>query len=185
LPKGASLKGGTLDTEIAAEGPLNNLTMNGRVEITGTRLAGFDLGDKLTPIAEAAGLKSSPDTSIEKLYADLRWTARGIAVNDIRLAVPAIGELSGAGTISPEQKLDFTMRATVSPIALAAFTEGVSFDISFFVRGDAANPEFVPDYRDTARSLIDAVFSGKSPQDGEAEQGNRIINSLKGIFKRK
>ena len=185
LPKGASLKGGTLDTKIAAEGPLSNLTMNGRTEITGTSLAGFDLGDKLTPVAEAAGLKSSPDTTIEKLYADMRWTTRGIAVSDLRLVIPAIGELSGAGTISPEQKLDFNMRATVSPGALAAFTEGRSFDVRFFVRGDAANPEFVPDYRDAARSLIDAVFSGKSQEGGETEQGNKIINSLKGIFRRK
>ena len=185
LPKGAALKGGTLDTEITVEGPLNNLTMDGRAEITGTRLAGFDLGDKLTFVAQAAGLKSSPDTLIEKLHAAMRWTAREIAVSDIQLVVPALGELSGTGTISPKHELDFTMRATVSPGALATFTEGRSFDISFFVRGDASDPKFVPDYKDTARSLVDAVFSGESPEGDAANQGNRIIDSLKGIFGRR
>ena len=185
LPKGASIKGGTLDAKIAARGPLNNLIMDGDIEIGGTSLAGFDLGDKLTVIAKAAGLKSNPDTFIEKLYADMRWNAQGIAVNDILLAVPALGELSGAGTISPQQELDFTMRASVSPVALESFTEGRSFEISFFVRGDAADPKFVPDYKDAVNSLIDAFVTGKSREGGEANQGNRVIDSLKGIFGRK
>jgi hypothetical protein len=185
LPKGAAFKGGTLDTEIAVVGPLNNPVMDGYASIAGTRLAGFDLGDKLTLIAEAAGLKSSPDTLIEKLYAVMRWTEDGIAISDIQLIVPDLGDLSGAGTISPRQELDFTMRATVSPAALAALTNGNAFDIRFFVRGEASDPKFIPDLRDAARNLIDAALAGKGREDGAENQGNRIIESIKGIFGRK
>lgn len=182
LPKGAAIKGGTLNTEIAAEGFLNDLSMDGSVEISGTRLAGFDLGDKLKLVAQAAGLKSAPDTLIEKLSAALGWSATGIAVSDIQLIIPAIGELSGSGTISPRQELDFSMRAAISPGALEEFTQGLVFNINFFVRGNALEPEFVPDYKNAALSLIDAVFSGKGTEDGEEKPGNRLINNLKGIF---
>jgi hypothetical protein len=75
------------------------------------------------------------------------------------------------------------MRAIVSHSALASLTKGKEVDIGFFVRGDAANPEFIPDYKDAARILVDAVLSGKG--SSPANQPNQIIDSLKGLFRRK
>ena len=183
LPKGATLAGGMLDTEITAEGFSGNLTMDGRAEIKETTLTGFDLGDKITLIAGAVGLKPNPDTRIEKLYAAMRWTAEGIAVKNIQLVVPSLGELSGVGTISPRQELNFTMRVIVSNSALTQLTKGKAVDIGFFVRGAAANPEFVPDYKDAARILIDAVLSGKD--SGQANPQNQLMDSLKGLFRKR
>jgi len=183
LPNGATLNGGTLDMEITAEGALNDLTLDGSVEISGTTLAGFGLGDKITFITDVVGNDSNPDTRIEKLYAALRRTSDGISVKNIQLVIPSLGEISGAGTISSQRELEFTMRAVVSHGALTSLTKGKALDTNFFIRGDAANPKFVPDYKDAARILIDAVLSGKDSDS--ANPANQIMDSLKGLFRRK
>ena len=183
LPKGAALSGGILEMEITTEGSLNNLTFDGSVEITGTTLAGFNLGDKMTFITDAFGLNSSPDTQIEKLYASLSRAADGITVKNIQLVIPSLGEISGEGTISPLKELDFTMRATVSHGALTSLTKGKAFEAGFSIHGDTANPEFVPDYKDAARILIDALLSGKD--SGSSKPADHIMDSLKGLLERK
>ena len=181
LPKGAALEGGTLDTEINSEGFLNDLTMDGSVEITGTSLTGFNLGDKIAPVANFAGLKPSVDTQIEKLYVSMRRTVHGVVVDDIHLVVPALGEISGTGTISPRQELDFVMRVSVTHNALAALTKGKALETGFFIRGSAADPEFIPDYKDAARVLIDAVLTGT---DAGTSPVNKLMDSLKGLLGR-
>ena len=181
LPKGAALTGGTLDTEISSNGFLNNPAMDGSVEITGTTLAGFDLGDKIAPIASFAGLKSDMDTKIEKLSASMRWATNGITVNNVHLVVPALGEISGAGTISPRQELDLTMRINVTHGALTALTKGKAIETGFFIRGSASDPEFVPDYNDVARILIDNVLTGK---ESGASPVNQLMDTLKGLLKK-
>jgi AsmA protein len=182
LPKGAALTDGVFDAEIVAEGPLNGLIMDGSAEITGAALTGFDLGDKIAPVANFAGLNSSVDTQIEKLYVSMRWTANGITINNSRLIIPALGEISGAGTISPRQELDLSMRMTVSHNILTALTKGKALETGFFIRGNTADPEFIPDYRDAARILID-TFLTDDDDDPEASPATRIIDSLKGLFR--
>jgi len=158
LPAGAALEGGTLDTEITVEGFLDNPVIDGTVEITGTNLTGFDIGKKMAPVANFAGMKSGMDTQIEKLHASALRTTDGITVNNIQLVIPALGEISGSGTISPSHELNLTMRVVVSSNVLTAFTKGKPIDVRFFIRGSAAEPEFIPDYKDAARSLIDAFL---------------------------
>ena len=179
LPKGAALAGGTLDAEIACEGFLNDPVMDGSAEITGTALTGFNLGDKIAPVASFAGLKSDMDTQIEKLSVSMRWTATEITINDIHLVVPALGEISGNGTISPEQELDLDMRIAVSNGVLTSLTKGKTIEAGFFVRGDASDPEFIPDYKDAARVLMDVVLAGKEADAGPA---NKLRDVLKGLL---
>jgi AsmA protein len=176
LPNGAAFTGGTLNAEITAKGYLNDLTMDVMAEVTGTTLAGFDLGNRIASVANVVGVQSGLDTQIERLYASMRRTADGIAVNDIRIVIPALGDVSGTGTISPRQELDLVMRATISADALTKFTKGKAFDVNFFIRGAAADPEFVLDYKESARSLIDAVLGEGA---GVIE---RLMDSLKGFL---
>jgi len=187
-PNGAALEGGTMYAEIVGEGFLNNLTIDGTVEITGTSLAGFDLGSKIASAAGfsglKSGLKSDIDTQIEKLHVSVRLTVDGITVNNIQLVIPALGDISGSGTISPRQELDLAMRVAVSNNTLAAFTKGKAIEVNFFIRGSAADPEFIPDYKDAARSLIDAFLTGNDSEAGPANKANQIMDSLKGFLSR-
>ena len=183
-PSGAALAGGVLHAEITSEGFLNNLTMDGTVEINGTSLAGFDLGDKIASVAGFTGLKSGMDAQIEKLYVSVRRTADGINVGNIQIVMPAFGDISGSGTISPRQELDFAMRLTVGGGALAAFTGGKPIDVNFFIRGTTADPEFIPDYKDAVLSIIDVFLTGNDSETGPANKANRIMDSLKGLMGR-
>jgi hypothetical protein len=63
----------------------------------------------------------------------------------MKLVVPAIGELTGAGTVSPENALDFKMSASVHTSGLLAVVGNQP--IPFTVGGTCAQPVFKPDVK--------------------------------------
>jgi AsmA protein len=107
LPSGASLKGGTINMDMTAEGPLDRLVINGPLKISGTHLTGYDLGSKLGALASFAGIKPGNDTLIQTVSSALRVAPEGIKASDIVLDVPSIGNLTGNGIIGNNNSLDF------------------------------------------------------------------------------
>lgn len=114
LPRGASLQGGTLNADLSTEGPIDKMVTTGTVDLSNTRLAGFDLGSKMAAVASLAGIKPSSATEIEKFSSGMRMTPEGIQVSGLSLIVPALGELSGAGNIGSSNSLDFKMLARLT-----------------------------------------------------------------------
>src|SRR5215472_12818238 len=51
LPSGASLKGGVMNMDMAADGPLDRLVITGPLNISNTHLAGYNLSSKLGAVA--------------------------------------------------------------------------------------------------------------------------------------
>lgn len=187
LPEGATLSGGTLDANLTAEGPLDAPVIRGTAEMARTRLEGFDLSDRLAAVARLAGLQPGQHTEIEKLSTAFEMTPAGIRVERLLLVVPALGTLSGAGRISPEQALDFAMRAAIEPggalgAGLGRLVKGGKLDIPFFVRGSASDPSFVPDPRG-ARGLLDAVLGGGDGEPAGRDPGKGLEDTLRNIFK--
>ncbi len=156
LPAGSSLDGGTAVVKLAVEGPTNRLIANGSLGISNTRLAGFDLGLKMSVIETLAGIKGGPNTEIQTLSTNLRASQEGGAtLQDIKLVVPAIGELSGAGSISPANALDFKMSATVHTSGVMAALGHTA--IPFMIQGTASNPMFKPDVKGLAVQELKSV----------------------------
>jgi AsmA protein len=187
LPKGATLKGGTLDANLTAEGPLDAPVIRGTAEMAGTRLEGFDLSGRLAAVARLAGLQPGQHTEIETLSTAFEMTPEGIRVERLLLVVPALGTLSGAGRISPEQALDFAMRAAIEPggtlgAGLGRLVKGGKLDIPFFVRGSASDPAFVLDPRG-ARGLLDTVRGGGDGEAGGGGGGRGLEDTVRSIFK--
>ncbi len=191
LPDGASLEGGVLSTDMTAEGPVDALTITGSSDLSNSRLVGFDLAGKLAVVAKLAGINPDPETEIETFASRVRVTAQGIRVNDIRLIVPSLGELYGDGTVSPDQALDFQMRALVNAsggvgAALTQLTGGSGsgkMNIPFFIRGTASEPKFVPDVSKAATGILGSQFSGQSGEEGETPStGKAIGDALKNLF---
>ena len=58
LPSGASIKGGTLSTNLNLTGPTNNLVTSGNVGLFNAHLAGFDLGSKMSSLSSLTGLEN-------------------------------------------------------------------------------------------------------------------------------
>jgi AsmA protein len=145
LPAGSRLEGGTASVTLAMQGPADRLVTSGSLALNNTRLTGFDLPRKMATIEKLAGIKSGPNTEIQTLSADVRVAPEGAAAHDMKLLVPAIGELSGAGTVSPSNELDFKMSATVHTSGLLAAVSDTP--IPFTVQGTCADPVFRPDVK--------------------------------------
>jgi len=182
LPRGASLQGGKLHVDLSVDGPVEKLVTTGNVGLADARLAGFDLGTKLSTVASLAGIQASGATEIERFSSDLRITPDGIRAGNLQLIVPSIGKLAGEGNVSANNALDFHMIATVNPSKVTAGALGRlvgaradrDVDVPFFIRGTTSDPNFVPDAKGSAQSLLDTV----APETGEKGLGDAIQRLL-------
>jgi len=168
LPSGSSLQGGTANAKFNVEGPIDKLVTSGSLSIDNTKLAGFDLGKRMSTVEKLAGIKGGADTEIKTLSANLRVAPEGMTAQNLKLVLPALGELTGRGTISPANALDFKMAAAVHTSGLMAVVSDKP--IPFTVEGTCSDPVFRPDMR--------AVASGEAKKLGGPAEG--VLKGLLG-----
>ncbi len=114
LPSGSSLQGGTLSADFTAVGPVEKLLINGPVKLVSTKLAGFSMASKLSSILNLGGGQSSSDTTIQNFSSDVHVSPGGIQTQNVSLVVPSLGTVTGSGTVSPQEALDYKMSASLS-----------------------------------------------------------------------
>lgn len=114
LPSGSVLKGGTLSMNLGITGPAKSLVITGPIALDNARLVGFDIGSKIHGIAALSGVKTGDTTDFEKLRMFVRITNGGVLAERIVAVIPAMGELTGSGTVSPANELDFNLIAKVA-----------------------------------------------------------------------
>jgi AsmA protein len=114
LPNGAVLKGGTLSANFAINGTARDNVIAGSYEIKNTQLVGYDLGSKIVGIAALGGIKTGDTTAIEVSRADVRITKSGSETTNIYSVLPALGESTGSGTVSPSGELNFHLISKVT-----------------------------------------------------------------------
>jgi AsmA protein len=86
--------------------------------------------------------------------------------------VPAIGELSGAGTVSPANALNFKMSAIVHTSGLLAVVGNMP--IPFTVEGTASEPVFKPDLNAVVKEEM------KSIQHDVGKAAGGLLNGILG-----
>jgi AsmA protein len=158
LPSGASLQGGTINADLAAEGPLDRLVITGPLKISDTKLTGYDLSSKLGAVAALAGIRPSSETLIQTLSSALRVSPEGINADNILLDVPSLGQITGAGVMGSNSSLNFKMLMKPAG-AMAQMAGGLGAlagnkGIPFLIEGTTANPIFRPALGSTIKSLI-------------------------------
>ena len=182
LPKGATLQGGMMNTDLTITGPMSKMVTAGTIGLFNGKLAGFDLGSKMSAVASLAGIKSGKDLDIEKLTSNLRVAPTGIQAENFLAIVPTIGELTGAGTVDSKNALDFKMIATLSKEASSAVssagggvaavgaaalgglfgkaaggggcTSSSGLKVPFQIQGTTSDPKFIPDVGGLAADLF-------------------------------
>jgi AsmA protein len=164
LPTGSKLKGGTLSIELDSAGPLNKLVSTGWVKMSNTALAGFNLGSKLSAISALTGKQtgSGNDTTIENLSSDVRYAPEGTRLDKINLVIPSLGTVTGAGTVSPNNALDFKMVASLSGVG-AGLTNAAgmgSGGIPIAIGGTTSNPTFMPDMKGMVNNQLKGLVNG-------------------------
>jgi AsmA protein len=164
LPKGATIDQGTANVNLASEGRLDALVTQGTLGAENARLANFDFASKMQVLQGLAGLKPEPYTTIQTLSANVRNSPAGTTVDNLLCAVPSIGNLTGAGTITASKALDFKMKATLASTAVSSRTGLES--IPFLVQGTADNPAVKPDVKGLATETLKGITEGKGPAAG-------------------
>ncbi len=187
LPKGSSLQGGTLSADLTITGPVDKMVIVGPVKLVNTKLAGFDMGSKLSAISALGGAKTGPDTSIQNFSSNVHVAPSGIQTENINLVIPAIGTLTGSGTVSPQNALDYKMTASLSGSVATGLSQlagmsGKGASIPFFIQGTASDPKFVPDVKGMLGSQLSNRLGGQVP-GGQNAQG--VVNSITGLFGKK
>jgi AsmA protein len=114
LPNDAVLKGGTLSANFGIKGSAEDNIIFGSYEIENTELVGYDLGSKIVGIAALGGIKTGDTTAIEISRADMRITKSGSESTNIYSVIPALGESTGSGTVSPSGALNFHLISKVT-----------------------------------------------------------------------
>ena len=210
LPKGASLQAGTMNADLTLTGPANKIVTAGSVGLFNGKLAGFDLGSKMSSIASLAGIKSGKDLDIEKLTSNLHMAPTGIQADNFQAVVPSVGNLTGAGTVDSKNNLDFKMVATVSSAVATAgspvsSTAGMlekalgggsaggckgGMNVPFLIQGTTSEPKFVPDVGGLAAGMLKSQLgcAGGLSATGAKTAGQAptdTINAIGGLFKKK
>src|SRR5262249_23792547 len=152
----------------------------GSLDLDDTLIDNFDLGSKMKAIQQFSALQASPKTTIRVLSSGVSSSPVGTTVSNLKLVVPAVGELTGSGTISPQKALDFKMRANLKATGNVLSAIGTKGDIPipFTVGGTASDPVFRPDVKGIANEKL---------QDYKKDPAKAIkdANSIIDLFRKK
>lgn len=191
LPSGSSLQGGTLSSDLTITGPVDKMVIAGPVKLANTKLHGFDMGSKMSAISMLSGVKTGPDTSIQNFSSDVHVAPSGIQTNNVNLVVPSIGTVTGSGTVSPQNTLDYQMKAAVNGTAVSGLSQlagrgSNGATIPFFIQGTASDPKFVPDVKGMLSSgLGNGLGKNLGSQIPGGQNGQGVVNAIGGLFGKK
>jgi len=191
LPSGSSLQGGTLSANLGIAGPADKLVITGPIRLAQTKLARFNLASKMSAISALSGTQTGSDTSIQNLSTDARVAPEGVRTQNINLTIPALGTVTGDGTISPGGALNYKMNASLSGGAVTGLTQlagigGKGGSIPFFIQGTTSDPKFMPDVEGMVGSQLKGGLGGLlGGQKGKNPSGNSAVDALGGLFGKK
>lgn len=208
IPQGASLTSGSLNANLNIKGPTDKLVTDGTLGLFNGKLAGFNLGSKMSAVSALAGLNTGSDLVIEKMTTGVHMAPNGLRAENFNAVVPALGTLIGAGTIDSKNNLDFKMIAKLTgPPPSGASASGVAgaiggilgkvgggksggggVAIPFLVQGTTSDPKFVPDVSGLAKEMLKSQLGSLgAPQSGAQQQNQQQnpLGALGGLFKKK
>ena len=194
LPSGSKLQGGTLSVNVGIAGPVDKLVIAGPIRLSQTKLAGFNMASKMSSISALSGQQGGSDTSIQNLSTDARVAPEGVRTQNVNLTIPALGTVTGDGTISPAGALDYKMNASLSGGVVTGLTQmagigGKGGSIPFFIQGTTSDPKFVPDVKGMVGSQLKGGLGNAlgNLTGGKNNSGNQAspMDALGGLFGKK
>ena len=169
LPQGSNLKGGNINSTLTLRGPLERFVAEGPVQLSGVTLAGFSLASKLAGALGQTGTPVGNDTLIKVAEGGLRYGPQGVNANNLNVEIASVGSVTGAGTVSASNALNFRLVAKLDGASpLAKFTQlpifGKGGGIPFRVQGTASNPQIMADVPGLSKTPLNQL---KIPQNGK------------------
>jgi len=204
LPSGAALKTGSLDANLALNGPVDKLVITGPVHLSNGTITGFSVGQKLGALGSFAGLgggSKSSDTVIESMSTNVRVEPAGTHAQDLNVVIQGIGSITGDANVDAAGKLDCKMVAHLSGGALGGVSQVASVaslplggrgkgdsggggGIPFRITGTTSNPVFIPDVAGVAGGVAKggaaAALGGGKAMGGAAGGAAGAVGGLLG-----
>ena len=119
------------------------------------------------------------------------WGPDGVRTQNINLVIPALGTVTGNGTINPGGALNYKMTASLSGGSVSGLTQlagmgGKGGSIPFFIQGTTSDPKFVPDMQGMVGSQLKGGLGGTlGGLTGKNPSGNSPVDALGGLFGKK
>ena len=205
LPEKSRLSAGTMNTNLHVTGPTNKLVTDGNIGLFNGKLAGFDLGQKMSGVASLAGIKTGGDLLIEKFTTDVHMSPSGLRAENLNAVVPSLGSMVGGGTVDDKNNLNFNLVATVNSAVTGAAMNSVSsmtggaggmvgqmlgggstncksggMKVPLQVKGTTSNPQFVPDAGGVAAGLLKSELACGGGAGGLTKSAEGIAGGNKG-----
>lgn len=190
LPSGSSLQGGTLNANFTIAGPLEKLVIAGPVKLSNTKLAGFNFASKLSEVSKLSGAPQGQDTLIQNFSADVRMAPAGTTTDNINLNVPSFGVITGNGTVSPSNALNYKMNAALTGGVVTGLTQLAGMGnkgatLPFMIEGTSSSPRFVPDIQGMLGSQLKSRLGGLGGQSVGGQNAGSVVNAIGGLFGKK
>ncbi len=190
LPQGSALQGGTIQANLTLHGPFERLVTSGPVKLTNVRLQGYSLLGELSRALGTVGGNSGGDTLIEIASSDLRYAPEGLQAVHLDIVIPALGILTGSGTVSADNQVNFQMVAKLagsSPLAqlvnLSMLGQQTGGGLPFHIRGTTSHPDIVPDVHGIVNSALGGLVKSRvlgQPTQKSGGVGGGILGGLFG-----
>jgi len=206
IPQGASLTTGTMNADLHISGPTNRLVTDGNVGLFNGTLAGFDIGSKMSAVTALTGLKSTKDLQIEKMTTNVHMAPTGLKADNFNAVLPALGTLTGGGTLDAKNNMDFNMVATFNSGLVGNVSGGNALGalgglngggvncksggtkVPFRIEGTTANPKFLPDTSGIAANLLKSQLNcagGAASGFTQGQNPSDLINQFGGLLNKK
>jgi AsmA protein len=167
LPGGTQFQGGTVNTDLQLQGPVDRLVTSGPIHVVNTKLNGFNLKSRASALSALAGMPSASDLVIQALNSKLRVAPEGIRADGIQMVLPGVGTMTGDGVIGSNNSLDFKMRAKlegggglIGGMSTLSSLGQSGGEIPFMIKGTTSNPVFVPDVAAAMGNTMKAPVQG-------------------------
>lgn len=194
LPPGSQLQGGTLTTNLNITGSAANPVVAGPVHIANTRLAGFNLGQKLSAISSLTGAQTGSDTTIQLLSTDLQHGPSGTQTTNLTAIVTGVGTATGSGSISPSNQLNYQLTIKLANTGVGglaqkaasmlpgAFGAGISQSmkngVPVAIRGTTSHPVFTPNFG----KMLNSNSQQQQTQQKTQPKQNPLKKALGNLF---
>jgi hypothetical protein len=136
------------------------------------------------------GAPQGQDTLIQNFSADVRMAPAGTTTNNINLNVPSFGVITGNGTVSPSDTLDYKMNAALNGGVVTGLTQlagmgGKGATLPFMIEGTSSNPKFVPDVQGMLSGQLKSRLGGLAGQNVGGQNAGSVVDALGGLFGKK
>jgi hypothetical protein len=194
LPGGSEFHGGTVTASLALDGPVTRPVTSGNAEVTKARLAAFDLGKKMSTLLGMGSPKGASSAMPEvNLSTHFHIASTGMEITGFKGEFSGIGEITGGGTVSANDHLQFKMVAHVPKDGAVRFglnhvgLRNLPNDVPFRVVGTTSMPMIIPDLSGTSKNPTETLANNalKNVASSQVRTKNKKSGFFHKLFGRK